>query len=182
MSFFLHFPNDCRWGIGVLRWLPVRWETYSIWVTRDLESHQTARHFLGKSPAERELLRVQLTTSRSDFSGEFALKKNPQASFSLSLLFLAVILTATQSHTRSLHLLCPLVLLSTHIHFLHSFSLLLPFHHPSKPPSPPSLSPLQINVTLRSVATPFLPQCRSKAENRSQVCRGWEAWILILRQ
>lgn len=46
-----------------------------MWVTGELESHQTARHIPVKSPAERELFRVQLTTSRSDFSGELSLKE-----------------------------------------------------------------------------------------------------------
>lgn len=150
MSFFLYFPNDWGHGIGVLQRLPQRYETYPIWVTRDLESHQTARHFLGKSPAERELLRVQLTTSRSDFSGELALEKKILR-HSLSF---AIFLTATQSHICSLHLLYPLVVFFIYIDCLHSFYLLLlcPLSaiHPSL--LPPSFSPLvSITVKLYSV-------------------------------
>lgn len=51
--------ETCRWAAG---------GAYCIWVTRDLESHQTARRFPGKSPAEKgKVWRAQLTTSRSDF-------------------------------------------------------------------------------------------------------------------
>lgn len=70
---------------GYLR-LPVSWGAYCIWVTRDLESHQTARHFPGKSPADREVWRAQLTTSRSHFSGELFLNKK-KISLDIFLLF-----------------------------------------------------------------------------------------------
>lgn len=89
---------------------------------------------------------MQLTTSRSDFSGELALKKKILR-HSLPLVCFAVILAATHSHTCSLHLLYPLVLLSTHIHSLHSFSLLLPRPLSTVPQSIPPLSSLLVSIT-----------------------------------
>lgn len=72
---------------------------------------------------------MQLTTSRSDFSGELALEKKILR-HSLSF---AVILTATHSHICPLHLL-----LLLHTHTFPSLFLLVtplsPFHHPSFSP------------------------------------------------
>lgn len=141
--------------------------------------------FLVNHQQRGELLRVQLTTSRSDFSGELALKKILRRF--LSLFSLLPLSSQPHALTCALSISFTPLSCSLHTHTFPSLLLLLrPLFSPSLqasflPPSPP-LSPLQINVTLWSVATPFLPQCQSRTENRSQVCWGWEPWILILRQ
>lgn len=124
----------------------------SIWVIRDLESHQTARHFLGESPAEREHfesainnLKVRLLWRVS--SG----KENPEAFSTLHTLTHALFIFPT-------------------IHHLHSFNSLHPhplFYHPCSPHQ----SLVQISKT--PVATPALSQFQRVDENWSQVCPGW---------
>lgn len=59
------YLSGSQWGRNPIVW----------WAAKGLESLQTARRFPGKSLVERELFRVQLTTSRSDVLGDLALEK-----------------------------------------------------------------------------------------------------------
>lgn len=109
--------------------------------------------FLEKSPAERELLRVQLTTSRSDFSRELTLEKKILRHSFFSCWY-------PHSYTLS-HILSTSRLASRPPLYTHTFAsllFLLPFgprstiplsHFPPYFPFPfPLLSSLQINITL----------------------------------
>lgn len=142
---------------GVLQWLPAEVRKP---ILSGLQGTQRAIKqpdiFSVNHQHAGELLRVQLTTSRSDFSRELALKK-------ILRRFLAPLSPSLLSSR--LHMLSPspLPLLSSSPHAFISSSLFPPwppsfFHHASKPLSSLPLSSLQINLTQRTVATPFLPQ------------------------
>ena len=132
--------------------------------------------FLVNHQQKGELLRVQLTTSRSDFSRELALKKILRQSFSL-LFFLPL---SSQLHTLTRACSISFTLLSSPPHtFIVTPSF--PSHRPSEPPSSPLVSITDKRYFVVGGDTISCPVL-NRAENRSQVCRGWEPWILILRQ
>lgn len=145
----LYFPNNCRQGIGVLQQLPQRQGTLSIWVIRDLESHQTDRHFLGESPAEREHFESAINNLKVKLLWRVSSgKENPEAFLPLHTLTHALFIFPT------IH----------HLHTLHPHPL---FYHP--------LSPYQslVQISKTPVSTPALSQFQRADENWSQVCPGW---------
>lgn len=90
----------------------------SIWVIRDLESHQTARHFLGESPAEREHFESAINNLKVRLLWRITSgKENPEAFSPRHTLTHALFIFPT-------------------IHHFHSFNSLHPhpfFYHPSSP-------------------------------------------------